>query len=160
MNLYLLRHGEAEVRAASDSQRQLTPRGMEDVRMVARQFATKGVVLDRCFVSPYVRAVQSAAEFLRELHSDLRQEQQLLLTPDVRAIDAMRFLQGLPDSHVLLVSHNPLLSELAALLTEGSVSDLRILGTAELVCISLDIVGLGMGITPYRLLPSDHAWHD
>ncbi|MDR0779704.1 MAG: phosphohistidine phosphatase SixA [Pseudomonadales bacterium] len=160
MKLYLLRHGEAQARAASDSQRQLTPHGVDDVRMVARQFAAKGVTLDRCFVSPYVRAAETATEFLRELHSDLPQESQALLKPEVRALEVMRFLQGVHDHHVLLVSHNPLLSELTALLTEGSIENLRILSTAELVCVALDGIGLGAGTAVYRLLPSDHAWHD
>ncbi|HWK53480.1 MAG TPA: phosphohistidine phosphatase SixA [Hyphomicrobiales bacterium] len=160
MNLYLLRHGEAEVRAASDSLRQLTPRGIEDVHMVARQFATKGVVLERCFVSPYLRAQQTANEFLRELHQEPLREECKLLSPEVGAVDVMAFLQNLQESHILLVGHNPLLSELASLLTEGRIGELHILGTAELVCIALDIVGLGMGVTPYRLLPSDAAWHD
>jgi phosphohistidine phosphatase len=136
---------------------------MDDIRRVARQFAAKGVALDRCFVSPYIRAGQSATEFLRELRSDLRQEPQLLLTPDVHAINVLRFLQSLPDAHVLLVSHNPLLSELAALLTEGAIDDLHILRTAELVCVALTSVGLGTGVTAYRLLPTmpgEQTQHD
>ncbi|MDR2213115.1 MAG: phosphohistidine phosphatase SixA [Pseudomonadales bacterium] len=153
MNLYILRHGEAEPRAASDSLRQLTTHGIEEARQVARQFAAKGVILDRCFVSPYVRAVQTAGEFLRELHSDVAQEQQSLLRPSVRASEVMRFLQGQDARHILLVSHNPLVSELCALLVEGSVNDLHILHTAELVCVSLDQIGLGMGASPYRLVP-------
>lgn len=160
MNLYLLRHGEAQAHAANDSLRQLTARGREDVRMVARQFASKGVVLDRCFVSPYLRAQQTSVEFLSELHSEVKVETQPWLTPEVRATETIRHLQDVQANHVLLVSHNPLLSELHALLTEGSINELHIMGTAELVCVSLDVVALGMGVTPYRLLPSDYAWHD
>jgi phosphohistidine phosphatase len=160
MNLYLLRHGEAQVHAADDSLRPLTPRGREDVRMVARQFTSKGVTLDRCLVSPFLRAQQTVAEFLSELHSDIPIETQPWLTPQIRATEAIQHLQTLNANHVLIVSHNPLLSELHALLTEGSISEINIMGTSELVCVSLDIVALGMGVTPYRLLPSDYAWHD
>jgi len=160
MNLFLLRHGEAEPRAARDSLRQLTQSGRQDVQLIARLFAARQVTLDRCFVSPYVRAVQTASTFLDMLGAVVPQEEMDLLTPEVRASEVMHFLQSVKADNVLLVSHNPLLSELNALLTEGDIRDLHILGTSELVCISLDIVGLGMGITPYRLLPSDAAWHD
>jgi hypothetical protein len=47
-----------------------------------------------------------------------------------------------------------LLSELNALLTEGNINAMHILTASELVCISLDMVGLGMGQTQFRLLPS------
>jgi len=160
MNLFLLRHGEAEPRAASDSLRPLTATGREDVQLVARLFAARQVKLDRCFVSPYLRASQTASLFLDVLGADILQEEIDLLTPEIRASEVMHFLQKVKADNILLVSHNPLLSELNALLTEGDIRDLHILGTAELVCISLDIVGLGMGMTPYRIQPSDAAWHD
>lgn len=160
MNLYLMRHGEAQAHAASDKLRQLTQRGIDDVRMVARQLASKGVVLDRCIASPYLRAQQSAAEFLKELRSDLELQTEERLAPSTRPSELVTFLQNVQGEHVLLVTHNPLVSEVHALLTRGATDELRVMGTSELVCISFEVVGLGTGTTQYRLLPSDHAWHD
>jgi phosphohistidine phosphatase SixA len=77
-----------------------------------------------------------------------------LLVPEVRASTVIDFLgKNVHQKNVLLVSHNPLLSELNALLTEGNINDMHILTTSELVCISLEVIGLGMGTTPFRLMP-------
>jgi len=154
MNLYLLRHGEAEARAPSDAARQLTVKGQEDVEYVARQFAARQLPLDQCFVSPYVRANQTAELFIRQLSGIVPCTTTELLVPEVRASTVIDFLsKNIKGKDVLLVSHNPLLSELNAMLTEGNINDMHILTTSELVCISLDVVGLGMGSTPFRLMP-------
>lgn len=154
MNLYLLRHGEAEANAHTDAARQLTAKGRQDVENVAKQFAARQLPLEHCFVSPYVRAVQTAELFFRQLGETVTSTTTELLIPEVRASTVIDFLnKNVHGRNVLLVSHNPLLSELNALLTEGNINDMHILSTSELVCISLDLVGLGMGHTPFRLMP-------
>ncbi|MES2625752.1 MAG: phosphohistidine phosphatase SixA [Pseudomonadota bacterium] len=154
MNLYLLRHGEAEARAHTDSARQLTNKGRADVEYVAKQFAARHLPLEQCFVSPYVRANQTADLFVQQLSSVISLTTTELLVPEVRASTVIDFLgKNVRSQNVLLVSHNPLLSELNALLTEGNINDMHILSTSELVCISLEVVGLGMGNTTFKLLP-------
>jgi phosphohistidine phosphatase len=154
MNLYLLRHGEAEASAPTDAARQLTVKGRQDVENVAKQFATRHLPLEHCFVSPYVRASQTADLFFRSLNKSITSTTTELLVPEVRASTVIDFLsKNVHGRNVLLVSHNPLLSELNALLTEGNINDMHILTTSELVCISLDLVGLGMGRTAFRLTP-------
>lgn len=153
MMLYLLRHGEAEPHAVNDAARRLTSRGRQEVDSVARQFLVNKLPLQLCICSPYVRAVQTAERFLDHVAPDLGLSQDPLLAPDVRAGETMRLLETLQAEHVLLVSHNPLLSELNALLTEGSISHMHILSTSELVAISIDVIGLGMGRTVLRLAP-------
>lgn len=157
MNLYLLRHGEAESRAYNDAGRQLTDRGRQEVEQVARLFAVRHLPLDRCFVSPYVRAQQTAAHFLHHSGLQLPIEDCDLLQPEIRASVVIDFLTGVRAQDVLLVSHNPLLSELNALLTNGEISDMHILGTGELVCLTLDMPGLGMGSTSFRLVPQHQS---
>lgn len=159
MHLYLLRHGEAEVRAHDDAGRQLTARGQQHIRQVARQFAARNVKLDRCFVSPYARAGQTAELFLQHAGQTLVAEITAVLIPEVRASEVMSFLESVKGQHVLLVSHNPLLSELNALLTAGDIAQMHILGTSELVCIDVDVIGLGMGTAPFRLLPQALQYH-
>jgi phosphohistidine phosphatase len=154
MNLYLLRHGEAEASAHTDAARQLTAKGRQDVENVAKQFAARQLPLEHCFVSPYVRAGQTAEIFFGQLKESVTSSTTELLVPEVRASTVIDFLnKNTHGRNVLLVSHNPLLSELNALLTEGNINDMHILSTSELVCISLDLIGLGMGHTPFRLLP-------
>ena len=66
MNLYLLRHAEAEPRQYDDPQRQLTAKGRLEVQQVARQFAARGIKLDACYYSPYVRTMQTCSLLLAE----------------------------------------------------------------------------------------------
>jgi phosphohistidine phosphatase len=159
MKLYLLRHGEAESRAHNDASRELTVRGRSDVTEVAHRFAARNIQLQRCFASPYIRAAQTAALFLPEAQQAIAVESTPVLMPEVRASVVMDFLEGVREQDVLLVSHNPLVSELHALLTDGDISSMHILGTSELICIEFDLVGLGMGRSPFRLVPEGRAWH-
>lgn len=161
MQLYLLRHGEAEPSASSDAARRLTGKGHRDVKSVARQFRQHGLVLEYCLCSPYVRAQETARDFLHLVAPDLEIRDTSELTPDNRASAVMEVLASLPASaHVLLVSHNPLMSELQALLVEGSISQMHIMATSELDAISIDIMGLGMGTRTRRMLPGSSPLHD
>lgn len=159
MNIYLLRHGEAEARAHNDPARPLTARGKLEIEQVAQQFAARHISLDRCFASPYLRASQTASLFLQFTAPNLPVETVDVLTPEVRASAVIDFLDGVREQHVLLVSHNPLLSELCALLTDGDISHMHILRTSELVCVASDVMGLGVATIPFRLLPEALTWH-
>lgn len=153
MNIYLLRHGEAEPRDHDDAGRQLTHRGKGDLQNIAHQFAKRGIELDRCFFSPYVRTTQTAAVFLAHLNSSLKPEPAPVLTPENRAREVIAFLDTLSDEHVLLVSHNPLVSEVLALLTNGDVSRLHVVATSEMNAVHCETVGTGCGAQKFRLLP-------
>lgn len=161
MQLYLLRHGEAESSASTDAARRLTAQGHRDVKSVARQFRQLGQALDFCLCSPYVRARETARDFLHLVAPDLDVIETRDLTPDSRAATIMAYLDTLPgNSRVLLVGHNPLMSELHGLLVEGSINQLHIMSTSELAAISIDVMGLGMGTLTRRLLPGPGPLHD
>ena len=155
MILYLLRHGDSEARAATDAQRQLTTVGRREVRNVARRFADRGIHLDHCFSSPYLRAEQTSAAFLAELPGSPAVEYNDVLTPEKRAFEVMQFLEQFHDEHILLVSHNPLLSELNAVLVEGDISSMMILGTCDLVAIEVSVLGNGLGHRRFYLSQED-----
>ena len=153
MNLFLLRHGEAESSATSNDGRQLTEAGYKEISSVAKQFATLNLKIDRCFVSPSLRAQQTAKTFLSLIFDAPEALTLDLLSPNQRAAQTIEFLGNSANENILLVSHNPLLSELLALVTKGNVDDLLILETGNLACIALDIAGLGMGTCPFILTP-------
>lgn len=153
MNLYLLRHGEAEANASTSAGRQLTEAGHGEVASVARQFASRNLTIDRCFVSPALRAQQTADTFLSLLFHAPEPETLEALSANQRAAQLMVILDNVKEDNILLVSHNPLLSELLALLTEGNIDHMHILDTGNLACVTLDIVGLGMGTNPFILVP-------
>ena len=60
MKLFLLRHAEAENDAHSDEARRLTPRGVEQARMVGRFCARTGIAPGSILHSPFVRTEQTA----------------------------------------------------------------------------------------------------
>ena len=154
MKLYLLRHGEAESRAETDAQRQLTNKGRQEALDVAVQFTKKGLKIDRCFVSPYVRAIQTADSFLSRIPGGPMMEIQALLSPEIRAAEVIKFLETLPEENILLVTHNPLVSELNAVLLEGNIDHMEILGTCELSSLELEIVADAMATQVFFLSPN------
>lgn len=153
MNLYLLRHGKAEDRAATDAARALTGEGRRQVVSTAGQFRARGLAAARCLASPYVRARQSAETFLQTASLDLPIEECPLLCPDTRPSELLRFLQAQPEADILLVGHNPLLSEFCALLRDGHLDAVRCLGTGELAGLSLPITAQGFADRLFHLVP-------
>lgn len=130
MTLWLLRHGEAEARARSDAERPLTERGRKEVRRSAERL--RGRPLQYILASPYLRA-QQTAEIVREvLGLALPLTTVDWATPD----DSPREVANRLDSysgHCLLVSHNPLLGQLAGFLQHGHLQEPLLLRTASLV---------------------------
>lgn len=121
MRLYIMRHGHAvlPLSAQSDEQRELTAEGEQEVAASARWLAAEVDGLDACFVSPYIRAQQSAAVALTFIDTDHRADLREL-TPDTEPAKTLAALVAelsgsdaeVNRKKVLLVSHMPLVSYL------------------------------------------------
>ena len=61
MKLFVMRHGEAELNARTDSDRSLTSCGRKQVVAVARRLSQMDLQVEESMVSPYLRARQTAA---------------------------------------------------------------------------------------------------
>lgn len=111
-DVYLMRHGEAEPRASTDSKRQLTERGRLQVRNnLAKLPQNKPIAL---FHSPYVRALQSA-EILQQSLQLSALHCVSWLEPETPVLDVVAEMLLLPPAEtMLMVSHNPLLDALVA----------------------------------------------
>lgn len=114
MKLYLVRHGIAEEAAASlnDFDRSLTNKGRKRTREVGQVLASKREVPSLILTSPLVRAVQTAEVLALTLEPDevtVRQE----LAPGGDAADLVRELVKKKVKSVMLVGHEPSMSELA-----------------------------------------------
>ncbi len=125
MDLYLLRHGLAvEPDApgfARDAERPLTRKGERKLRAVAGAMREMGLSFDYIFSSPYLRARQTA-EKVAEI---LRQSKKLRITDALvpganqrELVDELHSLHPAAES-VLLVGHEPYLSQLISLLVSG-----------------------------------------
>jgi len=115
----LLRHGDAlPAGKDGDDARTLSPRGARDLERLASHLAQIGWRPERVYTSPLVRARESARIALGLVTP----------SPEVEVLEALRpsgepgaIVRALSEEgsarHVLMVGHQPLLGELAALLT-------------------------------------------
>ncbi len=123
MNLFILRHGLAvepgSRRYAKDADRPLTPKGKRKLGKIARALEAMELDFDLVLSSPYTRARQTAEIIAGELNRKV--ELSDALKPDGSARKLVDFLDRLEPkpTNVLLVGHEPYLSELVALLISG-----------------------------------------
>ncbi len=126
MNLYLLRHGiavdSAKSGVASDAERPLTPRGRRRMLQIAQAMSALGVSFDLIFSSPLVRAAESAAIVAQclQLRNKLKFTDDLMPGGNPRPL-LRQINQHRPrPKNVLLVGHEPYLSQLIARLVAGN----------------------------------------
>lgn len=127
MILYLLRHAEAEVLAASDHARRLTPKGDEQAQRTGKFCRKQGLEPGVVLSSPVTRALQTAKLVVKSLP-----EAELVEVPWAAcgmdpwaAMDELKGYDKFPS--VMLVGHQPDLGALAAvLLGMTSVQALRV----------------------------------
>jgi phosphohistidine phosphatase len=128
MNIYVLRHGIAvELGTAGftkDAERPLTPEGERKLRQIAAAMDALELSFDLVLSSPYVRARQTAECVAAALKARKRLELADCLKPSgstTKLVDLLNRLKPVPES-VLLVGHEPYLSELISLLVSGKDS--------------------------------------
>ena len=117
VKLYIMRHGPAEERADSgvDADRSLTASGRDRVRSVAKVLVEEEERPVRIVTSQLVRAVQTAeiVALVTKL-SDGTVETRRELAPGGEAMELVRQLAAGGAKRVMLVGHEPDLSELVA----------------------------------------------
>lgn len=142
MLLLILRHGEAEpAGSGGDSARRLTANGRQAVRRVLARAASAGVKPEAILVSPYLRA-RETAEIAGEVFGlSAPAIPAHALVPDSHSESIWDEVRVHADaSQLLLVGHNPVLSDLlTVLLGAGGYSiDLK---TSGLACLDVGAVG-------------------
>ena len=126
MELYIMRHGIAEEVSTTgrDRDRLLTEDGKENSREAGKALRKIGVTFEVIFSSPYPRAWQTAEAVAKEIGlTNLLQELQEL-GAESTATDALQKLSAAVKGHasILIVGHEPILSQLISLLLSGSSS--------------------------------------
>jgi len=152
MIIYLLRHGLAEETAASDAARELTPDGIKQNRSMVAKFKEHSPILDKAIMSPFQRARQTASS-LRMIFPEIRFDVEKSIEPDGDVYDVLDALEGYGAQHLLLVSHNPFLSNLLSVLVDGTLETDRQIGNSTLVCVAMDFVAPGCGEILYTIEP-------
>jgi phosphohistidine phosphatase len=158
MDLYLIRHAEAEPKEPAgkpDAERELTPAGREQARLLAEAFRSHGVTLDVVVTSPLARARQTAEAFQPFVEAG---EVSPLLAPGNKPRKLVRYLLGLGKQRLGLVGHDPDLSELAAWLI-GSRKAHVALAKAGVAYVACDgDPDKGAGTLNWMLAPEWVGW--
>jgi len=149
-----MRHGDAEAYSGEDSDaaRQLTTLGHAGNRKMAEQLSRKQRAFDGVWVSPYVRAQQTADDVLIKF-PDSPRELCDMLTPESSPQDLLDAVTEAAGDTLLLIGHNPLVSRFVALLTDGNTATERYLGTSDVVAIETEVVAPACGAIKYYLAP-------
>lgn len=124
MNLFLLRHGLAvepgTAGYSKDADRPLTPKGERKLWRAAKTMKALDLSFDLILSSPYLRARQTAAILAQALDAKDRLELSGSLAPGNPTRKIIECLHRLPmPDNVLLVGHEPGLSQLISLLVAG-----------------------------------------
>ncbi len=140
IELLLLRHGDAEMAASSDAERALTAHGVRQADAAMMWLARDGWRPQKILTSPYRRARSTARPFC-DLWSDLPTASDERLTPDCSPQELVAAVQESGLQRLLLVAHNPLLSNTAQWLL-GSDSAIPF-GTASMALLGADVLEQG-----------------
>lgn len=111
MDLFILRHGDAEPRAAGidEFDRALTGKGREDIRKVAAWIKSADLSFDLIATSPFKRAKETAEIVAKVLGKKIDTWPSLAPEGDRKALTmAISQLEGVES--LLIVGHEPLLS--------------------------------------------------
>jgi phosphohistidine phosphatase len=155
--LYIVRHGIAVdpgTPGIPDDERPLTPKGEKRMREIARGLRKLDLKLDRIVTSPLPRA-RATAEILADV-LDLKDllEISTILQAGTAAGTIKRWLDERTEERLMIVGHNPSVTELVALLVHGSsqprICDLKKGGIAALsrMSVTQDLFELTWIATP------------
>ncbi len=149
MKLFLLRHSRAEKGGLKkiDRTRKLTSEGKILAFKKAKKFNNKLGDVDVILTSPYPRALETA-----EIFSSVLNKQDVLnvnqhLTPSAKPADVIKLLGQLGNfRNVLLIGHQPWMTQLASLLIAGHQNCNLVLRKCGLMIIDLPVLAPGKGV--------------
>lgn len=124
MIVYLLRHGIAEdFSSCGDAGRALTEEGVRRLQMASRGWKRVVGEVDEAFVSPLLRAQQTAAIFCEAVAASAPRIETAALVPEARPLEALELLHAAQlegRRGVACIGHEPHMGSLLGLLLTGS----------------------------------------
>jgi phosphohistidine phosphatase len=136
MQLFLLRHAEAESEAASDEMRTLTVKGSSQAESIGKFCLRHGVIPEMILTSPLIRAKETARLVARELDFSQQVQTADFLRAGMTAEQAFAGLrevlgglmkrEKLPEkTRIMLVGHEPDFSNLAGVIIGGRATSVH-----------------------------------
>ena len=121
MRIFVMRHGQAQSIASSDQRRELTAAGKCETEKMAVWLVQQKQHFDAIFVSPYIRAQQTANIVNDTLDHPMSVTTLDFITPEDSASKMHNYIDITfnddTEQKILIVSHMPLVSYLVAELT-------------------------------------------
>jgi phosphohistidine phosphatase len=156
MQIYLLRHGIAEDAkpGQSDAERALTAEGRDKLRRVLKRARTADLDPSLILCSPYRRAIETAAVAAEVLGYKGETVRTRALVPEASPHDAWEEIRNRKNERaILLSSHEPLMSSMAAFLLDSPALHVE-MKKAALVRIDCDRFGpKASGVLKWMLTP-------
>lgn len=144
--LYVMRHGDASMKAPRDSLRPLSQLGHDQAVDTAKHLhshlsSAPGLVL----ASPYLRAQETTQHMVAGIEYTNKIVTSDEITPNDSPDSVIKLLSDYESfGSVLMVSHQPLVSALIGRLVSGHYHEGPPMGTASIVCLDMPTVGIGM----------------
>jgi len=138
MEIYLVRHAEAIERAEGleDSTRWLSKKGRKVLQKAACRLRKKRVRPDLIITSPLTRAVQTAELLMAEVGNHAELIANGSLAPEATAEQVLELIRSHGKrARIMLVGHEPLLGQTAALLLKKE----RVAGFGKGSCLCLEL---------------------
>lgn len=157
MQVFIMRHGDAALEAASDSVRPLTLCGCDESRQMASWLSDQALDIERVLVSPYLRAEQTLATVREALKLPESVDVLPELTPGGDSASVACYLQALAQQgikSVLVISHLPLVGYLVSELCPQEAPPM--FATSAIACINIDADGT-KGKLEWQVSPSKLA---
>ena len=152
--LLLMRHGEAEPFAASDQDRALSPRGVQETRQLAAWLAQAVPDIELVCHSPYLRARQTADQVCHILDQPNRLTLDALI-PSGESTAVLAELKKLDLNTVLCVSHQPFVGNLRNYLVDGCFGGTYPFVTAGIALLDCDFLAAGGARMTWFRCPAD-----
>ena len=158
--VYVMRHGDTVSRANTDAERPLSERGIAEAESMVDTLLAEPPGL--IWVSPYLRAQQTKDAVVAGLTQhgcNPLVETVEGITPDDHPMAVLALLSRYQESAdqaqgpLLLVSHNPLVSLLLSVLTEGHAQPSIGMATASIACLQGDVFASGSMILEWYKTP-------
>jgi phosphohistidine phosphatase len=160
MQIYLLRHGIAEEPRSGlpDPERALTGEGRDKLRRVLKRARAAGVGPSLILSSPYRRALETADVAVEVLGYGGKVVRTRALTPEASPLAVWEEIRARKDEPaILLASHEPLMSGLAAFLLRSPALQVD-MKKAALVRVDCDGFGPeARGVLKWMLTPAVSA---
>lgn len=155
MQVFLVRHAEAQTQAETDAARELTDCGHVQAQAAASWLAEQCQGLQvRVLASPYVRAQMTAWHVANALQTAVTSVDEL--TPDhdpLRAEHALSLYAQAEVEALVVISHMPLIASLQAWLRDAELTSGEAFDLAEVRRLSFEVLAAGLGQDAGGFLP-------